>query len=44
VLGQLAALVVEFDPRFEIMLGTKALTELGSEEPFEGDIAAVIPE
>jgi alkyl sulfatase BDS1-like metallo-beta-lactamase superfamily hydrolase len=44
VLGQLADLMVEFDPRFEIMPGTKTRTELAQAEPFEGDIGAAIPE
>jgi alkyl sulfatase BDS1-like metallo-beta-lactamase superfamily hydrolase len=44
VLGQLAGLMVEFDPRFEIMPGTKALTEAAAGEAFEAEIGAVIPE
>ena len=44
VLGQLAGLMVEFDPRFEIMPGTELRTEIARMEPFEGDIGAVIPE
>jgi len=44
VLGQLAGLMVEFDPRFEIMPGTKLRTELAGAEPFEGDVGAMIPE
>jgi alkyl sulfatase BDS1-like metallo-beta-lactamase superfamily hydrolase len=44
ILGQLAALMVEFDPRFPIMPGTGARTEVSAETPFEGDIGAVIPE
>jgi hypothetical protein len=44
ILGQLAGLMVEFDPRFEIMPGTKALTELAPAEALEADIGAVIPE
>ena len=44
VLGQLAALMVEFDPRFEIMPGTKLGTDLASQQPFEGDIGGAIPE
>lgn len=44
VLGQLASLMVEFDPRFEIMPGTKGRTEMPEAEPFEGDIGAAIPE
>ena len=44
VLGQFAALMVEFDPRFEIMPGTSARTVMAGAEPFDGDIGAVIPE
>ncbi len=44
ILGQLAALMVEFDPRFEIMPGTQRLTELAQAEALEADIGAVIPE
>ena len=36
--------MVAFDPRFEIMPGTKLRTEPGSQEPFEGDVGALIPE
>ena len=35
VLTQLAGLMVDFDPRFEIMPGTKALTEVAHADPFE---------
>jgi alkyl sulfatase BDS1-like metallo-beta-lactamase superfamily hydrolase len=44
ILGQLAGLMVEFDPRFEIMPGTKSLTELAPAEALEAEIGAVIPE
>ncbi|GAA0303055.1 alkyl/aryl-sulfatase [Rhodovulum strictum] len=44
ILGQLAALMVDFDPRFEIMPGTRLRTELASHEPFEGYVGSVIPE
>ncbi len=44
ILGQLAGLMVEFDPRFEIMPGTKALTELAPAEALEADIGVLIPE
>lgn len=44
VLEKLASLMVSFDPRFEIMPGTKTRTETAAAEPFEGDIGAVIPE
>ncbi|MCZ0964618.1 alkyl sulfatase C-terminal domain-containing protein, partial [Paracoccus benzoatiresistens] len=44
VLEKLASLMVSFDPRFEIMPGTKARTELAALEPFGGDVGAVIPE
>jgi len=41
--GTLAAVMVEFDPRFEIMPGTKGRTVVAYVEPFGGDIGAVIP-
>jgi alkyl sulfatase BDS1-like metallo-beta-lactamase superfamily hydrolase len=44
ILGQLAALMVEFDPRFEIMPGTKLRTELAGGEAFEAAVGAVILE
>jgi hypothetical protein len=44
ILGQLAGLMVEFDPRFEIMPGTKALTETSEAGDFEAAVGAVIPE
>ena len=44
ILGQLAGLMVEFDPRFEIMPGTMSLTELARAEALEADIGAIIPE
>ncbi len=45
ILGQLAALMVEFDPRFPIMPGTGArVEEATAKTPFEGDIGAAIPE
>jgi alkyl sulfatase BDS1-like metallo-beta-lactamase superfamily hydrolase len=44
ILGQLAGLMVEFDPRFEIMAGTQALTEAVRAKALEADIGAVIPE
>lgn len=44
ILGQLAALMVEFDPRFEIMPGTKGRVEISQTEPLQGDIGAAIPE
>jgi hypothetical protein len=36
--------MVEFDPRFEIMAGTKAITDLAAAEALEADVGAVIPE
>ena len=33
LLGKLAATMVDFDPRFEIMPGTKALTEMAHSDP-----------
>ena len=44
ILARLGALMVTFDPRFEIMPGTKVRTEIAAAEPFEGDIGAVIAE
>jgi hypothetical protein len=45
VLGQLAALMVEFDPRFPIMPGTgPRVAEGPTEDPFAAEIGAVIPE
>jgi alkyl sulfatase BDS1-like metallo-beta-lactamase superfamily hydrolase len=44
ILAQLASLMVEFDPRFEIMPGTKLGTELADQEAFEGAVGALIPE
>ena len=38
ILGKLAAVMVEFDPRFEIMPGTKGGTVVSHAEAFEGDI------
>ena len=44
ILGQLAALMVDFDPLFEIMPGSKARTEIVETEAFEAAVGAVIPE
>jgi alkyl sulfatase BDS1-like metallo-beta-lactamase superfamily hydrolase len=44
ILGQLAGLMVDFDPRFEIMPGTSLRTELPETEDFEAAVGAVIPE
>ena len=44
ILGQLAGLMVEFDPRFEIMPGTQALTETVQALALEADVGALIPE
>jgi alkyl sulfatase BDS1-like metallo-beta-lactamase superfamily hydrolase len=44
VLGQLAELMVEFDPRFEIMPGTKLRTQTSEAGDFEAAVGAVIPE
>jgi alkyl sulfatase BDS1-like metallo-beta-lactamase superfamily hydrolase len=44
VLGQLAELMVEFDPRFEIMPGTKLRTEVAEADPYEAAVGAAIPE
>lgn len=44
ILGQLAGLMVEFDPRFEIMPGTKSRTETLAGQALEAEIGAIIPE
>ncbi|WP_096787610.1 alkyl/aryl-sulfatase [Rhodobacter sp. CZR27] len=44
LLGKLAGLMVDFDPRFEIMPGTVGRTVLAEFHPFEGDIGAVASE
>ena len=44
ILGQLAALMVDFDPRFEIMPGTKGRTDIADVEAFEAAVGPVIPE
>ena len=44
ILGQLATLMVDFDPRFEIMPGTKLRTEVAPANPYEAVVGAVIPE
>jgi alkyl sulfatase BDS1-like metallo-beta-lactamase superfamily hydrolase len=44
ILGKLAATMVEFDPRFEVMPGTKARTTQVAADPYEAEIGAVIPE
>jgi hypothetical protein len=36
--------MVEFDPRFEIMPGTQALTEAAQAQALEASVGAVIPE
>ncbi len=35
ILGKLAATMVDFDPRFEILPGTKARTSIAASDPFE---------
>ena len=47
ILGKLAAAMVEFDPRFEIMPGTRTRTETAMDGPadsYEADAGKVIPE
>ncbi|MCA3629658.1 MAG: MBL fold metallo-hydrolase [Methylobacterium sp.] len=44
ILGKLAATMVEFDPRFEVMPGSKARTAKVANDPYEAEIGAVIPE
>ncbi len=41
---KLAATMVEFDPRFEVMPGTKARTVQVAADPYEAEIGAVIAE
>ena len=44
ILKQLASTMVEFDPRFEIMPGTKAGVLLAQEDPYEADVGRPIAE
>jgi alkyl sulfatase BDS1-like metallo-beta-lactamase superfamily hydrolase len=44
ILGQLASLMVDFDPRFEVMPGTQLRTEPTEANPYEAAVGAVIPE
>ncbi len=44
VLSQLAATMVDFDPRFEIMPGTVARTQVAAHNPYEAVPGKVIPE
>ena len=44
ILGQFAALMVEFDQRFEIMPGTKRRGETAGADAFEARVGALIPE
>lgn len=44
VLGKLAATMVDFDPRFEIMPGTKALTEVAHADPYQAVPERIIAE
>lgn len=44
LLGKLAATMVDFDPRFEIMPGTKALTEMAHADPFQAVPERIIAE
>jgi hypothetical protein len=37
ILKQLASTMVEFDPRFEIMPGTRGKIVLAREDPYEAD-------
>jgi hypothetical protein len=36
--------MVDFDPRFEIMPGTKLRTEITQDDPYKADIERIIPE
>lgn len=44
ILGHLASLMVEFDPRFEIMPGTKAPSATARSNPYQAVTGAIIPE
>lgn len=44
VLAKLAAAMVDFDPRFEVMPGTKALTEVAHANPYQAVPERIIPE
>ena len=44
ILGKLAATMVDFDPRFEIMPGTKALTEVAHADPYQAVPERIIAE
>jgi uncharacterized protein YxjI len=46
VLKQLASTIVEFDPRFEIMPGTKGAVAfpVAQEDPYEADVGRTIAE
>ena len=44
VLMKLAATMVEFDPRFEVMPGTKAMGKIATVDPFEATTGAIIAE
>jgi alkyl sulfatase BDS1-like metallo-beta-lactamase superfamily hydrolase len=44
ILGKLAAAMVDFDPRFEIMPGTKALTEVAHANPYQAVPERIIAE
>ena len=44
VLKQLASTMADFDPRFEILPGTKSLTVVAHEDPYEADVGRTIPE
>jgi hypothetical protein len=44
VLKQLASAMVEFDPRFEIMPGTKSKTVVAQDDPYEADVGQPIAE
>jgi alkyl sulfatase BDS1-like metallo-beta-lactamase superfamily hydrolase len=44
ILAELAELMVDLDPKFEIMPGTHPAPEAVGTDPFKGDIGAVVPE
>ncbi len=44
ILSQLAALMVDFDPRFEVMRGTRLRTEVADAAPYQAAVGAIPPE
>jgi hypothetical protein len=44
ILARLAAAMVEFDPRFEVLPGTKQLGPLAAADPYEAQVGKIIAE